>query len=77
MLSLGVLYHLRHPLLAIDSVRKLTRGTVYVDTAVCAPREGAHVEFYATDALLGDGSNWFVPSTTCLGDWSHVEWLHG
>jgi tRNA (mo5U34)-methyltransferase len=70
VLFLGVLYHLRHPLLAIDSLRKLTRGTVYVETAVCAARpEGAHVEFYATDALQGDGSNWFVPSTTCLSDW--------
>jgi tRNA (mo5U34)-methyltransferase len=70
VLFLGVLYHLRHPLLAIDSLRKLTGGTVYVETAVCAARpEGAHTEFYATDALQGDGSNWFVPSTTCLSDW--------
>jgi len=70
VLFLGVLYHLRHPLLAIDSLHKLTRGTVYVETAACAARpEVAHVEFYASDTLQADGSNWFVPSTTCLSDW--------
>jgi SAM-dependent methyltransferase len=70
VLFLGVLYHLRHPLLAIDSLHKLTRGTVYVETAVCAARpDVAHADFYPTDTLLGDGSNWFVPSTTCLCDW--------
>jgi 2-polyprenyl-3-methyl-5-hydroxy-6-metoxy-1,4-benzoquinol methylase len=70
VLFLGMLYHLRHPLLAIDSLHKLTRGTVYVETAVCAARPAvAHAEFYPTDTLLGDGSNWFLPSTTCLCDW--------
>ena len=31
----GVLYHLRHPLLALDNVRRLTRGTASIETAVC------------------------------------------
>jgi SAM-dependent methyltransferase len=70
VLFLGVLYHLRHPLLAIDSLRQLTRGTVHVETAACAARpEGAHAEFYPTDGYFGDASNWFVPSATCLTDW--------
>ena len=30
----GVLYHLRHPLLALDNVRRLARGTVSIETAV-------------------------------------------
>jgi len=69
VLFLGVLYHLRHPLLAVDSLRKLVRGTVYVETAVCGSRSAAaYSEFYATE-LLGDGSNWFVPSMSCLSDW--------
>ena len=31
----GVLYHLRHPLLALDNLRKVTRGEASLETAVC------------------------------------------
>ena len=34
VLFLGVLYHLRHPLLAFDCLRELTSGTLYVETAI-------------------------------------------
>jgi tRNA (mo5U34)-methyltransferase len=30
----GVLYHLRHPLLALDAVRTLTRGRTLIETAI-------------------------------------------
>jgi tRNA (mo5U34)-methyltransferase len=35
ILFLGVLYHLRHPLLALDRLRALCRGTVFVESLVC------------------------------------------
>jgi tRNA (mo5U34)-methyltransferase len=35
VLFLGVLYHLRYPLLAIDRIRSVCRGTVLVETHVC------------------------------------------
>jgi tRNA (mo5U34)-methyltransferase len=34
VLFLGVLDHLRYPLLALDQLRKVTRGTLYVETLV-------------------------------------------
>jgi tRNA (mo5U34)-methyltransferase len=34
ILFLGVLYHLRYPLLAIDQIRKVAKGTVLVETHV-------------------------------------------
>jgi tRNA (mo5U34)-methyltransferase len=34
VLFLGVLYHLRYPLLALDQLRKVTRGTLYLETLV-------------------------------------------
>jgi tRNA (mo5U34)-methyltransferase len=74
VLLLGVLYHLRHPLLALDIVRELARDSVYIETAVCdaefpkmAKRSVAR--FYRLDELSGDGTNWFAPTTACLGDW--------
>ncbi len=34
VLFFGVLYHLRYPLLAIDQIRKIVRGTAYIETFV-------------------------------------------
>jgi tRNA (mo5U34)-methyltransferase len=38
VLFLGVLYHLRYPLLAFDQLRKVTRGTLYIETLVIDDR---------------------------------------
>lgn len=35
ILFLGVLYHLRHPLLALDRLRALSRGLLFVESLVC------------------------------------------
>jgi tRNA (mo5U34)-methyltransferase len=70
----GVLYHLRHPLLALDNVRSVTAGTAYVETAVCDAEAPALVDtktarFYRLDELGGDSSNWFAPTVSALADW--------
>lgn len=71
----GVLYHLRHPLLALDNVRAVTGRLASLETAVCdavLPRRlrGERVaRFYRRDELAGDGSNWFSPSVATLEDW--------
>jgi tRNA (mo5U34)-methyltransferase len=70
----GVLYHLRHPLLALDNVRSVTSGCAYVETAVCDHETGVYgdlaiARFYRHDELAGDGSNWFAPSVQTLLDW--------
>lgn len=71
----GVLYHLRHPLLALDNVRAVTRGGASLETAVCdaelprRQREERLVRFYRRDELAGDSSNWFAPTVAALGDW--------
>jgi tRNA (mo5U34)-methyltransferase len=69
----GVLYHLRHPLLALDVVRALTRGRTLIETAVCdrSLNDAASeplVHFHRLDDLNGDGSNWFEPSVAALTD---------
>jgi tRNA (mo5U34)-methyltransferase len=74
VLLFGVLYHLRHPLLALDTVRMLARDAVYIETAVCDaefPRiaNRSVARFYRLDELAGDGSNWFAPTTACLSEW--------
>lgn len=70
VLCLGVLYHLRHPLLGVDSLRALTRGQCLVETAICGtPNSSALAEFYRFDELSKDFSNWYAPTVKCLSDW--------
>jgi tRNA (mo5U34)-methyltransferase len=70
----GVLYHLRHPLLALDNVRAVAGGEVYVETAVCDAETVAAgsqplARFYRLDELGADSSNWFAPNVPALLDW--------
>lgn len=69
----GVLYHMRHPLLALDAVHRLTKKVASIETAVAdselPPGSTSDVRFYRRDELGGDASNWFAPSVACLADW--------
>jgi tRNA (mo5U34)-methyltransferase len=71
----GVLYHLRHPLLALDNLRAITRDRLSLETAVCdselprRQRGRALARFYRRDDLAGDSSNWFSPTRTALEEW--------
>jgi SAM-dependent methyltransferase len=70
----GVLYHLRHPLLALDNVRLLARGAVSVETAVAGDLlgEGPDVplaRYFRGAEYAQDSSVWFVPSIAALTDW--------
>jgi tRNA (mo5U34)-methyltransferase len=70
---LGVLYHVRHPLLALEIVCRLTTGVAMVDSFVTDGdtwREHADeipaMEFYETTELGELLDNWFGPSVSCL-----------
>jgi tRNA (mo5U34)-methyltransferase len=71
----GVLYHLRHPLLALDNVRAVTGGQTVLETAVCdaelrrRDRNRSLVHYYRSGELSDDPSNWFSPSLRALEDW--------
>ena len=68
----GVLYHLRHPLLGLDGVRRLARDIVYLETAVSdfhdEPSE-VIARFHQLDDLGNDFSNWWSPTTAALTAW--------
>lgn len=71
----GVLYHLRHPLLALDNLRAVTGGEASLETAVCdgelpRRRRGDTVaRFYRRDELDHDPTNWFSPTVATLAAW--------
>lgn len=70
VLFFGVLYHLRHPLLALEKMCALTRDMAFVESFVSDPAEGmsesCSMEFYEIDELGGQIDNWFGPTAKCL-----------
>jgi tRNA (mo5U34)-methyltransferase len=70
VLCLGVIYHLKHPLLAIERVCDLTTDLAIVESFV-ADENLTHVEypwmeFYESDELGGQADNWSGPNVECL-----------
>jgi tRNA (mo5U34)-methyltransferase len=72
----GVLYHLRHPLLALDEVRSVLAdgGFVDIETVVADDVLGSAgslpvARFHRRDELGADPSNWFAPTVSCTMDW--------
>lgn len=61
VLFLGVLYHTRYPLEMLERVAALTAGTMVLETeSFSIPgRTASLAQFFETDELAGDASNWW------------------
>jgi tRNA (mo5U34)-methyltransferase len=63
VLFLGVLYHLRYPLLAVDRLRNVCAGELFIETHIIDDvAEYAIWRFYPGAELANDPSNWFGPN---------------
>ena len=75
----GTLYHLRHPLLALDRLAAICDGEIYVESAILddySPYRGGlgHgypdgqmvAEFYPGRQYGDNPSNWWAPTLICL-----------
>lgn len=74
----GVLYHCRHPLLALDRLRRVSCGDIYVESAILddfSPYRGGPghgypdqmvMEFYPRDEYGAVHTNWWVPTILTL-----------
>jgi tRNA (mo5U34)-methyltransferase len=63
VLFLGVLYHLRHPLLALDRLASVTKSLLIVETVVDMVGIGrAAAAFYQGRELNNDPTNWWAPN---------------
>jgi tRNA (mo5U34)-methyltransferase len=76
----GTLYHLRHPLLALEKIAEVCDGALYVETASLdeySPYRGGLgkgfdgndmvMEFYPHNQYGANVSNWWAPTLQCLG----------
>ena len=69
VLFLGVLYHTQNPLAALQRVASLTRGMAVIETEAMEIPGGpdtALCEFFPTNELNGDHSNWWSPNLRAL-----------
>jgi tRNA (mo5U34)-methyltransferase len=69
VLYLGVLYHMREPLTALQRLRAVTNDMAVIETeGLYMPDhpEDPLLRFYPGGELNGDFGNWFVPSSTAL-----------
>lgn len=70
ILLLGVIYHLRHPLLALDRLRQIARGRLLLESAVAGDADdAAGARFFRHGELAGDPTNWFAPNLAGLTGW--------
>ncbi|MCS7024558.1 MAG: DUF1698 domain-containing protein [Bryobacteraceae bacterium] len=69
VLFMGVLYHLKHPLLGLERVCAVTKEVAIVESFVTDERlteTQPLLEFYETTELLGQADNWCGPNLACL-----------
>jgi len=75
VLMLGLLYHLRDPLGALDVVRNLCSGQLILESHVCdeelddlSPELNSHplMQFCPGESLNADPTNYWAPNTRCL-----------
>jgi len=70
VLFFGVLYHVKHPLMALERVCELCKQEAYVESYVtdggADPTAVPVMEFYETTELRGQFDNWIGPNTSCL-----------
>jgi tRNA (mo5U34)-methyltransferase len=77
VLCLGVLYHLKHPLLALEKICAVTRDRCVVDTFVVDGEEHQHglgsplpfAEFYERAEMGGQTDNWCGPTVAAVEAW--------
>lgn len=81
VLFLGVLYHMRHPLLALEKVATLAHDLLIVETLV----DMTHIDtpvmrFYPGAEINNDPTNWWGPNPACVcamlidAGFARVEW---
>ena len=69
VLYLGVLYHMRHPLLSLERLAKVTSGVAIIETQAESLRAGERLpvcRFIEGDELNGDPTNWWTFNEAAL-----------
>ena len=66
VLFLGVLYHMKHPMLALERAASVTKRLLIVETVVDLRLPGKALAFYPGSELGRDETNWFGPTPAAV-----------
>ena len=67
VLFLGILYHMRHPLLALERAASVCDELMIVSTSIdMVSHERPAAAFYPGSTLNGDPTNWWGPNVPCV-----------
>lgn len=67
VLFLGVLYHMKHPLLCLEKVAAVTREMLILETQVdFLGTKRPTMAFYEGQELYADDTNWWGPNPSCI-----------
>jgi tRNA (mo5U34)-methyltransferase len=66
VLFLGVLYHLRHPFLALERVASVAKELLVVETLVDLSYVRSPAAAFYPQEMLGDGTNWWGPNSAAV-----------
>jgi tRNA (mo5U34)-methyltransferase len=72
---MGVLYHMENPLASLKRLASVTKSVAIIEThaIVVAGYEGREIcEFYSSNQLNADGSNWWGPNLKALEGMCHA-----
>ena len=79
VLCYGLIYHLRHPLLAIDALRRVCKGACIIEThSLLSSYDVPMMAFYEDNVLHGATSNWCGPTPACMTHWmksAGLNWI--
>ncbi len=65
----GLLYHLRHPLLALDRVRRVCSGVLILETHVICSASIIPMSFFYMDDVFCAPTNWTGPTEAAIVHW--------
>lgn len=76
----GTIYHLKHPMLALEKISAVCDGEIYIESAICddySPYRGGMKKGYPNNDMVNEfypgaeygnnPGNWWVPTLQCLG----------
>jgi tRNA (mo5U34)-methyltransferase len=72
VLFLGVIYHLRSPLLALERIHSVCNSSLYLESQIlpgAPPGEPTIARFFPSNELNNDPTNWWAPTRPCLEAW--------
>lgn len=65
----GLIYHLRHPLLSLDTVRTVCRGAMVLETHIVNNHSTAPLSVFYHDDVFRGWTNWTGPTEASIAAW--------